>query len=169
MYFAMFLMLVGVNSRTYYKQMFLGGGGGGDCNTACSELTGISKELTWSTPTYPGSDGICNEWTALSPKSSQDPLKSGGSIYQLNLPSLSTDNGCKYYSFGGSGRDKICICRTQCNNANEYLTFDDENRYKCAVCDSGVIEKGDFIPEEKCVTKEDLKDELKTRYNELVC
>ena len=143
----MFLMLVGVNSRTYYRSGILQPDGYFGAISSCSCIDWVYVD-----------ESDCRAWWGRSGILSSDP-----GDYDMNK------KHCIWMS-GTPAERTICLCKKTCL-PGEYLVGNE-----CVSC-TGMIEAAytdeikldiydvpTYVPE-KCVTK----DELKTRYNELVC
>jgi hypothetical protein len=144
-------MLVGVNSRTYYKSSGL--------STICVCGGGWEKTQT---------NADCHAWANII-KGYNENLEGEMFIHDNNI-----FNKCRFLGGPQSGspiHNVACICKMKCND-NQYL----KDGYCSEPC-TGVIEAA-YTDEnkldstgfptyvsEKCVTKEKLKE----RYNELVC
>lgn len=139
----MFLMLVGIESRTYYKQMpinfsfpaifFLT-----SCTNMCQQAgwsAGMSNTecQTWLN----GTTTVHSIW-GVAPGDYQDLCKL---TKLLSLTVINTD---------------VCICKKTCKD-NGYLVGN-----SCTKC-TGVLEAG--VSEDVCVTK----DKLKAKYNKVGC
>ena len=154
----MFLMLVGVESRTYYKQSVIDQYG----YCICDEM-GFPTEMTdMNCHTWFGGVSIGEGWCGLIPPavpySDMAPVPPTSSDYPTGDPD--SDMAPPIMAPMPSRRrlvnTEMCICDKTCQEG-EYLVGN-----VCTSC-TGVVVVG--VSEDVCVTK----DELKAKYNEVEC
>ena len=143
MYFAMFLMLVGVNSQSYIKMVPTL-----DINDCISLCEGVFQSNVMFVADPVDQLG-CQTWV-------------DNEIGTSNVFCSCNSNGALQIEQATLGMSYGCLCKLKCHG-NLVLVGN-----SCVPCigmiEAAYTDENGYVPE-KCVTK----DKLKTRYNELVC